>query len=175
MTYVPITLAVNVLPSASVTRPANTTSYPVINSDGQGGVLANTSDSPLLTFANAARGALTGMIFGSKLTRNVKNTQSGIVFRSHIFLSNPSLTLVDRSVYQAAYANNDAYLGYIDHSTGIIGSNVTTLYAMLPNGPIPYKVPSGTSLFGVIEVRGNSAYVPTSGEIFTQTLSLAVD
>ena len=175
MTYIPLTLPVTALVAASITRPTGALTYAALNGTGQGAIISNASNSPLLTFAGAARAPLTGTIFGSKFTRAVQTTQAGIVFRAHMFLTNPALTVADNTVYQAAAANDGIYLGYLDHSIGIIGSNVTTFFALLPNGPIPYALPSGSSLFSVIEERGNSGYIATSAEVMTQTLTLSVD
>jgi hypothetical protein len=153
-------------PSASFTRPADTTAYAsgdlVANSTTAGSVVA-----PALTVARVAAGS--AMIRRLKLHKSGTSVTSA-VFRVHLFRAPPeTVTNGDNGAFSVSGVAD--YLGAWDvtidraftdgaagFGTPIRGSDQTV------------KMASGTDIFALIEAR--AAYTPISAEVFTVSLDL---
>jgi len=155
-------------PSASFTRPNDTTAYAV------GDLIANSTTAGSVTpmsFANVARVAAgAAAIIKARLTK----TGTGIVgaaFRLHLYSASPTVTNGDDGAFLPNQAAN--YLGAFEfgttnmrvHSDGVACNGVTqTGY------PITVDLSSGTTIYGLVEAAG--AYVRTAAETFTFTLEV---
>ena len=150
-------------PSASFTRPANTTTYAV------GNLVANSTTAGSVSPLSLTAGRVSG---GSFMIRRVKLHKSGATttnasFRVHFFRSAPSVSAGDGAANAMTGAAN--YLGACDvviaqaFSDGAAGFGV-------PNtgSDITIKLASGTTIYALVEAMG--AYAPASGETITLTL-----
>lgn len=156
-------------PSASFTRPANTTAYTI------GALVANsvTAGSVAAMSLTAARKvAGTGRIARGRLSKTSTGT-TGAVFRVHLYRTAPTLTsLTDAGTYSTNNAAN--YIGALDFDLS------TTTARAFTDGVAAQGVPSVgpyilfdcaagvQTLIALIEARG--AYAPGSAETFTLTL-----
>lgn len=113
----------------------------------------------LLTFANATRIALgSGVI--QAVTLNCKSNQT-FSFDVVFFTSTPgSSTITDKTAVAIAVADFDKSIGFVQMGTWV--STGTTSMSLYSSANIPFKLPSGTSLFAVIVVRGTPTFTATS-------------
>lgn len=147
-------------PTATVTRPADTTAY------ASGDLVANSTTAgsvtvPTLTVARKAAGSIE--------LRGVKLHKSGTVitnasFRIHFFRVAPTVTNGDNGAYLPSGVAN--YLGYFDVTVDQVFSDGAAGFS-IPSGGRAIKLASGTDIFPLIEARG--AYTPISAEVFTIT------
>lgn len=155
-------------PSATFTRPSDTTQYAVgdlvANSTTAGSVTALA-----LTCARTAAGYFT--ITKVRL-RKSGTSVTNAAFRVHLYLSAPTASNGDNGAY---LTNNVAnYLGAFDvnsmmaFSDGAAGNG-----AAMTSNQATGKLPSGLTCHALIEAR--AAYTPASGETFTVTLESIPD
>lgn len=149
-------------PSASFTRPADTTQYAVND------LVANNTTAGSVSVPSVA-GVRTAA--GSALIRRVKLHKSGTSltsanFRIHFFKTAPTVANGDNGVFSPNNVAN--YCGAMDVtmtqalSDGAVGFGVPTI-----GSEIIIKLASGTSFFMLIEAL--NTYTPVSAEVFTIT------
>lgn len=152
-------------PSASVTRPADTTAYAI------GDLVADSTTAGSVVpmqFAVARIAGASGMIRRMRL-RKTGTAITGAVFRLHLYSAAPTPSNGDNG----AWLTNGAatYIGSIDvtmdkvFTDGASGNGVPTI-----GSEINFKTGSGTILYGLLEARG--VYTPASGESFTCILEV---
>lgn len=151
--------------SANFTRPSDTTAY------ASGDLVANSTTAGSvtpLTFTSAVRAA-----GGVTRVERIRLRKSGTSttnasFRVHLYSSSPTAANGDNGAFSTAVSN---YIGAVDvvidraFSDGAAGAGVP-----LVGSAMTFTIPSGTSLFGLIEAR--AAYTPASGEVFTAIAEL---
>lgn len=168
-----------VTPSATVTRPANTTQYAAND------LIANSASATAVTameFTNVAR--YSGGSFSIRRARMTKDDDdvTAATFRLHLFAADPFATdpqVGDNGTLVGALnATITDYLGSISfdmtaspdiyNTAGNAAIGVPAL-----GNEINAKLSSGTSIYGVLEATGT--YTPASGEIFTLILEVIQD
>lgn len=155
-----------VFPTASKTRPSNTTAYSI------GQVVAeSTSAATVWTFSSCVRSnGSTGTILGVLLTDSSKQSTTP---QFNLWLFNSSPTVQNDA---AAFAPSSSDLANL-----VTVVNLSSWTAANANGILiasemnrPFKCgSSSTTLYGVL-VAAN-AYTPTSAEVFNITLQIAED
>lgn len=156
--------------STSFTRPADTTAYT------SGDLVANNTTAGsvvVLSFANAARVASgSGMVRRARLRKSGTSVTNSS-FRIHLFNAAPAtITNGDNGAFSVSGAAD--YIGAIDVSVdraftdGAVGTGIPVV-----GSEINFKLPSGSTIYGVIEARG--AYTPTSAETIAVTLEILQD
>lgn len=146
--------------SANFTRPADTTAYTsgdlVANSTTAGSVVP-------LSFADAVRAE-----GGVSRIERVRLRKSGTSltnasFRVHLYSASPTVTNGDNGAFLTPISD---YIGAFDVIMDRAFSNGAGGAGVPINGPAAtFTVPSGTSLFALIEARAN--YTPANAEVFT--------
>jgi len=151
-------------PSASFTRPANTTAY------ASGQLVAN---STVAASVSALSFTAARVAAGSFILRKIKLHKSGTSttnasFRVHFFRATPStITNGDGGVFSVSGVAD--YLGAMDvtmdraFTDGAVGFGVPMV-----GSELSVKLASGTTIVALIEAR--AAYTPISQEVFTLTL-----
>ncbi len=152
-------------PSATFTRPSDTTAYAVgdlvANDVDAGDVAPMQFTTPRVAggtcFIHAARGHKTG------------TSISGATFRLHLYSSAPTPANGDNGVWSTNQSAN--YIGAIEitfdraFTDGATGSGLLTR-----NADMFFDFPSGSILYALVEARG--VYTPISGEVFTFKLEV---
>ena len=154
---------VQIITSASFTRPADTTAYAALD------VVSNSTTAPeVLTFTNVGRIAgASGLIVAARHTKN-NTTISG--FRLHLWKT--AVTAInDNAPFTLLYANRTNEVGYIDfnHVTGGTGSDASTAQTTFTG--LPYVCGASSSLFGILVAT--VGYTPASAEQHLIELSIA--
>ena len=156
-------------PSASFTRPGNTTAYVsgqlVANSTSAGAVVPMV----LAVGGNSMPGA-------TRITR-VRLAKSGTVsanasFRVHLYGASPTAANGDGG----AWSTNQSgfYLGAIDvASMKAFTDGSSDVGAALAGSEFLLRLSSGTAIYALIEAR--AAYTPAAGEAFTLILETVDD
>jgi len=154
--------------SATITRPADTTAYLALDA-----VSNSTSAPTVLTFANIARvvGG-SGILTKFRLMTDQKTCTAR--FRLHLFHTAPT-AINDNAGYGLLFTNAGNRLGQIDfpamttenatNSTAANTSNITDR--------MPFVLPTGTSLFGILETL--DAFIPASAQNFYLELTASLD
>lgn len=139
-------------PSASFTRPSDTTAYAagdlVANSTTAGSVAAMA-----FTVANSSGGK--GLIRAVKIKKGGTATAS---LRAHFFTSAPTLTNGDNGAF---LPTESGYLGYIDVSLAAFSDGASGVGL----GELYFDLTGTTDVYGVLETRG--AFTPSSASIYT--------
>lgn len=150
-------------PSASFTRPADTTAYAsgdlVANSTTAGSVTA-------MTFTVARANGLSGMIRRARIKKTSTSTTNAS-FRLHLYTSIPTVTNGDNGVW---LSTQSGYLGAIDLPADRAFSDAASGVGVpIAGSDIDYVCGgSVTAIYGLLEAR--AAYTPTSGETITVEL-----
>ena len=148
-------------PSATSTRPNNTTPYVV-------GQVVGTNPATSMEFVNAGRSANANIIIiGASLRIDAATIPSGMSsFRLHLYKEQPT-GIADGAAYNLPTTDRDKYLGFIDlPAPSDIGD---TLYCELNS--INKKLKLGTSsMFAILETKG--AYTPTAQVVKVVTLRI---
>lgn len=156
------------LPSASFTRPADTTAY------ASGDLVANSTTAGEvvpLSLAAARTAAGSGLIRRVRL-RKTGTSVTNAVFRVHLYNALPTPSNGDNGAWLTSASAS--YLGAFDvtvdraFSDGAVGTG-----APLVGADIAFKLASGTSVYALVEARG--AYTPVSAETFTVALDVIQD
>lgn len=151
-------------PSASFTRPNNTTAY------ASGNLVANSTTAGSVVPMAIALGnyIATGQ---TRLTR-VRLAKSGTTptnasFRVHLFGALPTVANGDGGVWSANKAAN--YLGSIDvASMKAFTDGCCDVGAATAGSEFLIRLPAGATIYALLEAR--AAYTPVANEVFTLTL-----
>ena len=159
---------VAVAPSASYTRPADTTAY------AAGDAVANSTSAPtVLTFSSAVRAnGGSGIIIGAQLIDNSSPTTPG-QFELYLFSATVTPTN-DNAALDISAADALKLVGVIPFTTNkkFTSSTVYSAMAMGDCAPFGFVADAGgTSLFGLLCAR--NAYSPKSGGVLTLKLTIA--
>lgn len=155
-------VGLTVRPSASFTRPADTTAY------ASGDIVANSTTAGSVTPLSwtAARNA-----GGTGMIRRVQIRKSGVSttnasFRVHFFSATPTIsTAGDNSVFASNVSGVAGYLGYCDVTIGValsdgsVGAGVPAV-----GSEINFALSSGQTVYALLEAR--AAYTPGNAETF---------
>ena len=155
-----------IITTASFTRPADTTAYAAQD------VVSNSTSSPtILSFPGAARAnGGSGLILSARHLKN-STTTSGASYRLHLYSAAPT-AINDNAQFALLYANRASRVGFIDfsHAAGGTGSDSTNALSTFVN--LPFVCDAAVSaLYGVLVV--SAAYTPTSGEQHFIELAIA--
>lgn len=163
-------------PSATVTRPADTTQY------ASGDLIANSTTAASVTAMSfmAARTAHEGsfMIRRARLYKDDDDTTAA-KFRLHLFDADPTGTAPSSGDNGAIQLTD-----IVDNHLGSIDFDASTSPDIHTDGNMAIGVPiqgteiiailsSGTTIYGLLEAR--DTYTPASGEIFTVVLEILQD
>lgn len=143
--------AASLRPTATVTRPADTTAYAI------GDLIANSTTAGLVTaptFAVAASAGGKGLIRGVKVD---KGGATAATIRAHFWLAAPTPANGDNGAFSMTKAG---YLGYIDVVLAVFSDGA----AGIGLGEIPFDLASGTTVACLLEAR--TAFTPTSGSAY---------
>jgi len=156
-------------PSASFTRPNDTTAYAV------GDLIANSTTAGSVTpmsFANVARvTAGAASIIKARLSKTGTSTATAFAAKLHLFSASPTVTNGDNGAFLPNQAAN--YLGAFEFglANAQVFSDGVAINGITQTGyPITVDLASGTTVYGLLEARG--AYTPTAQEVFTVTLEV---
>lgn len=149
-----------VLTSNTITRPADTTAYV------SGDLVANSTTAGSVTpfsFASATRVAAgTGEIQAIRLYKS-GTSLTNANFRVHFYRLTMTPSNGDNGAWLTPY---DDYIGSFDVTMDKVFTNGSEGAGLPTVGMLRrFTLPSGTTLFALIEARG--AYTPTSGETFS--------
>lgn len=153
------------VPSASFTRPADTTAY------SSGDLVANSTTAGSVTPMQFTVGRIAG---GSGMIRRLRlkksdATLSGASFRLHLYNAAPTPSNGDNGAWLTNGLAN--YIGSLDvtmdraFTDGATGTGIPTAGA-----EVNFLLPSGQIVYGLLEAR--AAYTPVSGETFTALLEV---
>jgi len=160
--------APSTLPTSSITRPANTTTYTA----NTGWCHATSSCSSVFTFANACRAnggeiVISGIDIWSSNNPSVK--LAGVLY---IFNATPGTVIADNATFQIASSDFGNQTGSFNGIAFTLGSQQASGAAnsgMSLAANLPARCASGsTTLYGMVEVT--NAYVPASGEVLNINL-----
>ena len=156
-------------PSASFTRPNNTTAY------ASGQLVANAvTAGSVVPMALAVGG--NSMPGATRITR-VRLSKNGTVstnasFRVHLYGASPTLANGDGGVWTSNQAAN--YLGSIDvASMKAFTDGCCDVGAAAAGSEFLLRLPAGTTIYALLEAR--AAYTPAANEVFTLTLETVDD
>jgi hypothetical protein len=158
---------VQVITSASFTRPSDTTAYAAQD------VVSNSTTAPaLLTFSSAARtNGGSGVIMSARHMKN-STTTTGATYRLHLYKVSSITAINDNAQFTMLYANRANRIGFIDfnHVSGGTGSDASGALSTFVNLPFVCDAAAG-AIYGILTVT--SAYTPTSGEQHFIELAIA--
>ena len=150
-------VGLQVLTTASFTRPSDTTAYAAQD------VVSNSTSAPsVLTFSAAAQtSGGTGLILSARHLKSSATT-TGATYRLHLYRVAPT-AINDNSPFTLLFANRANRIGFIDfnHQTGGTGSDASNALTTFVNLPFVCDAASA-NIFGILTVT--SAYTPTSAE-----------
>lgn len=150
---------------AVLTRPGDTAAY-----TANDGVSNSTSAPTAIQFTNAIRSAAgKGVIIGAYIIKS-STTTTNAQFRLHLYSGSPSSVPNDNAAFANLWANRTIYIGYIDFSGFIAGSDCAIATGILSRDSIVAKLVSGTTIFGIFQAV--AAYAPASGEQFEMHLDI---
>lgn len=153
-----------VQPTATLTRPGDTTAYTANDS------VANSTGSPTaLTFANCAR--VTG---GCGLIRDATLILSGITttvaeFHLWVFDTSPTVT-ADNSAFAPSDADAANVQAVLMFNGGNMSDGSNNRIYKLVNAPQMFKTSGALALYGALMTR--TGYTPTSGETYQFDLDI---
>ncbi len=155
-----------ITPSASFTRPANTTAY------GAGDLVANSATSGEVVPMEFMVSKLSHGRGKARRARLHKNdaTTTNASFTLHLFTAAPTVTNGDNGALAVSTAA--AYLSAvaIDMTSGAFAGTSDLIDFAAVNPEINFDLESGRKIYGLLEAE--AAYVPASGEVFTVTLEI---
>ena len=158
---------VQVISSASFTRPSDTTAYAAQD------VVSNSTTAPaLLTFSSAARATGgSGVIMSARHMKN-STTTTGATYRLHLYKVSTITPINDNAQFTMLYANRANRIGFIDfnHAVAGTGSDCTNSLTTFVNLPFVCDA-AASAIYGILTVT--SAYTPTSGEQHFVELAIA--
>ncbi len=151
-------------PSASFTRPNDTTSYTI------GDLVANSTTAGSVTPMSLELGNSFGQgqfrLTRVRLSRSGTNAIANSTFRVHLFSSLPTVTNGDNGAFLPTISG---WLGAIDVPVMTLFSDgAATVGAAVAGSEFMVKLISGKTVFALLSALG--AYAPAAQEIFTLTL-----
>ncbi len=153
------------VPTASKTRPANTTAYSI------GQVIAeSTSAATVWTFTSCVRAnGGTGTLLGVQLTDTSKQATT---LQANLWLFSATPTVQNDA---AAFAPSSGDLANLVAVVNLVNWTAANANGVITANELnrPFKCGAATTLYGVL-VAAN-AYTPTSNEIFSITLLIGED
>lgn len=157
-------------PTGTFTRPSDSNAYAALD-----GVTNSTTAASPVTIANAARvDGGSGVVMSARIVKSTNATAaSGL--RLWLYSVAPASAVNDNAAFSIAASLKATRLGYFDLTTVIVGSDCVEFSGntgSYQNG-MPFKLASGTSLFGIIQTLG--AFTPASAEVFDIYLSVLQD
>lgn len=149
---------------ATITRPADTTSYSTNDVIGAG-------TSATMTFANSLRtNGNSGYITKAKVMLN-SAVPVGNQTRLHLFNVAPA-DIADNAQMALLYADESKYLGFIDFPSLVTeGTGSTTAYALWTGQLAITADPASTSVFGILELK-TSFNTPPSAMVTAVRLTI---
>jgi hypothetical protein len=159
-------------PSATFTRPANTTQY------ASGDLVADNTTAGSVTpmsFAATNRNGGAFMIRRARLWKSDEADVTGASFRLHLYASSPTVTNGDNGAW---LSTRSGYLGSIDFDMTGTGArtfsdDVGVVGTPTVGSEISVKLATGQTVYGLLEARGT--YTPASGETFVVELECLID
>jgi hypothetical protein len=151
--------------SSSFIRPADTAAY------SAGDLVANATAAGSVEPMQFELGTSKGLIRSAMFKTSNANLVAGSSFRLHLWSQLPAPTGGDnQQVFApaAALVPTDGYLGYIDMTADVWGSNGAMGRGM-PSPDIHFDLGAATSVYGLLEARG--AITPASGATITCTVA----
>lgn len=156
-------------PSASFTRPGNTTAY----ASGQLVANSTTAGSVVPLAIGVAGNSMPGQ---TRITR-VRLFKNGTVatnasFRVHLYGASPTVANGDGGAWTSNQAGS--YLGSIDVAAmKAFTDGCSDVGAAAAGSEFLLRLAAGTTLYALIEAR--AAYAPAASEVFTLTLETVDD
>jgi hypothetical protein len=156
-------------PSASFTRPNNTTAY------ASGALVANSITAGAVVPMQLPLGG--NSIPGSTRITRVRLTKSGTVstnasFRAHFYGASPTVANGDGGAWSSSQAAT--YLGSIDIATmKAFTDGCCDVGAAAAGSELLIRLAAGTIFYALIEAR--AAYTPAANEVFTLTAEMVDD
>lgn len=165
MSFPVVTAGIIRRPTATFTRPSDTTAY------ASGDLVANSTTANQvapLQFTVARESGGSGMIRRARI-RKSGTSVTNAAFRLHLYNVSPTASNGDNG----AWLTNQSieYVGALDitcdraFTDGAIGNGTPTV-----GFEINFKLESGSILYGLLEARG--AYTPASAEVFLVELEV---
>lgn len=153
--------------SATFTRPADTTAYLARDT------VSNSTSAPVvLTFANIAR-VSGGSGILTKIRLMTDQSTNTARFRLHLFHTAPT-AINDNSPYTMLFANAGNRIGQIDlPAMSTEGTGSTASASINITDRLPFVLPTGTSIFGILETL--DAFTPASAQNFYLELTASLD
>ncbi len=157
-------------PSSSFTRPANVTAYAANN------LIANstTAGSVVPLSWSLGQNHIPGPFTIKRATiQKTTTTITGFKFILNLYTASPTVANGDGGAYSSTLSAN--YIGQItcdgSAAPGAIFSDGAVAQGAAADGAeLNCRLPSGTSIFGLLQATG--AYTPGSAEVITVTLDL---
>lgn len=158
---------------ATFTRPSDTISYATND------IISNSTSAttPIEFLGSTGSQGGSGIISSARLTTNkttITASGSAIAFRLVIYIAAPANPPVDNAAFLASWANTAVRIGAIDFNFGIAGTDCAEWEGIIStsSGEIPFVLPAGTSLFGLLQYIGVGNYAPDSQQQFTIQLGI---
>ena len=153
--------------SATFTRPADTVTY------AGGDLVANSTTAGSVTPLSWAVGYTAGWKSGYNpiyipafRIRKTKALVTNAAFRLHLYLAQPIIaTTGDNGVFGTVVSGNASWLSSYDTTMVALHSDGASGLAVPTEGSVTPTVPTGTTLYGLVEAL--AAYAPASAEVFT--------
>ncbi len=145
-------------PTIEITRPTNTTTYTALDA------VSSSSTAPVnLTFTSAIRTATNGGYITGAYIRTDQSTCTAR-FKLHVFTT--TLTAInDNAAYTSLYTDNSIVIGSISFdAVSTEGTGSTSANSLNTSIRLPFKLSSGTSLYGLLETV--DSFTPNSGQKF---------
>jgi hypothetical protein len=150
-------------PTATITRPSNTTAYTA------GDVVGDTSGSAIITLSNFGPSGGYVVIQSASLVFSDSAVPSGMTsFRLHFYSSSPT-AVADNAAFDLASGERSSYMGYLDFSTPLdFGS---TLYSQVDYVGRMMQLASGSSTV-YAELQTIGGYTPVSASTVSVRISV---
>lgn len=150
-------------PSATFTRPANTTQYAAND------LVANSATAGSVAPMEFGFSGRLGIVRRVRLFKDTEATTAASL-TVHLFTSAPTVNNGDNGAFQPATVASHIAAVAIDMSSGGVASG-TDLIKQSAETMICFALPAlANRLYGLLEVEGT--YTPASGEAFTVTLEI---
>lgn len=152
-------------PSASFTRPANTTAY------AAGQLMANSTTAASVVVPSFTRFSKSGSYYPvGVILQKSGSSATNASFRVHLYNTQPTIsTTGDGGTYNSVVNGNAGWLGSYDGTMVASHADGCSVTCTPTEGLIDgYADGQNPTVWALVEVRG--AYTPTSGEIITLRL-----
>lgn len=144
--------------TVEITRPSNTTAYAALDAVSSSSTAPTNLSFTYVTSVNGSNGYVTGAVLRTDQSTNTAR------FKLHLFTG--TVTAVnDNAAHTALYANKSNYVGSITFDAlATEGSGSDCAVSLNTTVRLPFKFPSGTTLYGLLETL--DAFTPASGQKF---------